>query len=138
MGILETFWMLEGLFFVVKKALAQVHVSDGPVSFAGAVSNIYDGMIVREFGARFIVKDSTAVVLEVGVGIKVDRMRSLLVSTDGGDNLGFVKLATISVTGGVGVVSFQTISSLSEEGIESTVDPSTVAVTSTTVNEHLF
>merc|ERR1712126_475172 len=96
MGILETFWMLEGLFFVVKKALAQVHVSDGPVSFAGAVSNIYDGMIVREFGARFIVKDSTAVVLEVGVGIKVDRMRSifvdgiridisrnLLVSTDG-------------------------------------------------------
>merc|ERR1712126_685957 len=151
MGILETFWMLEGLFFVVKKALAQVHVSDGPVSFAGAVSNIYDGMIVREFGARFIVKDSTAVVLEVGVGIKVDRMRSifvdgisidisrnLLVPTDGGDNFGFVKLATISVMGGVGVVSFQTISSLSEEGIESTVDPSTVAVTSTTVNEHLF
>merc|ERR1712126_623916 len=151
MGILETFWMLEGLFFVVKKALAQVHVSDGPVSFASAVSNIYDGMIVREFGARFIVKDSTAVVLEVGVGIKVDRMRSifvdgisidisrnLLVSADGSDNFGFVKFATISVTGGVGVVSFQTISSLSEEGIESTVDPSTVAVTSTTVNEHLF
>ena len=108
-------------------------------------------MIVGEFGARFIVKDSTAVVLEVGVSIQIDGVRSifvdgisidisryLLVSTDRGDNFGFVKLATISVTGGVGVVSFQTISSLSEEGIESTVDPSTVAVTSTTVNEHLF
>merc|ERR1719334_2080973 len=64
-------------------------------------------------------------------GISIDISRNLLVSTDGGDNFGFVKLATISVTGGVGVVSFQTISSLSEEGIESTVDPSTVAVTST-------
>ena len=108
-------------------------------------------MIVGEFGARFIVKDSTAVVLEVGVSIQIDGVRSifvdgisidisryLLVSTDRGDNFGFVKLATISVTGGVGVVSFQAISSLSDKGIESTVDPSTVAVTSTTVNEHLF
>ena len=61
-------------------------------------------MIIGKFGARFIVKDSTAVVLEVGVSIKVDGVwsifvdgisidisRNLLVSTDGGDNFGFVK-----------------------------------------------
>jgi len=108
-------------------------------------------MIIGEFGARFIVEDSTAVVLEVGVSIKVDGVRSIfvdgisidisrdfLVSTDGSNNLGFVKLAAISVTSGVWVVSFQAISSLSKKGIESTVNPSTVAVTSTTVNEHLF
>merc|ERR1712227_830616 len=86
---------------------------------------------------RFKPRNGTGAIV-VSYSISIDISGNLLVSTDGSNNFGFVKLASISVASGVGVVSFQAISSLSEKGIECTINPSTIAVTSSTVNEHLF
>merc|ERR1719433_1049956 len=151
-----------GIVFNVTSVLASGHsdvslftpaccpgISDGPVSFVNIITNVDNSMIVRASGAGSIIKNIAVVTLEVTVGIDIDSMGSIIVNTFSksidaftfdihkvisrdADNRG-ERFAAISI-----VSSIWAITSLVNDSVKGTISPSTVTVSSSTVNQHLF
>lgn len=94
------------------------------------------------------------VTLEVAVGININRMRTVVIDTcrqsvyalilnihevvAGDRNHRCEAFATMPIMSGVRIVLFPAIPALLDDSVEGSICPSTIAVPSTTVNEHLF
>merc|ERR1719270_9523 len=129
-------------------------VSDCPVFFSFVISYVDNSMVIRSVGAVGIFEDSIVIMTPVVVDIYVNCMRSIIVNTISKGISAFImnideivarntdsrseRFAGVAIGGMVGIISFSTISSFPDNGIKTIIGPSSITITLSTINQHLF